>query len=63
MSRAYYGLYDEERLGKRYSGCMLHVMAVQKMQDDQRMERIGVGVIFEQAWLKSTAEEKIVYLG
>jgi hypothetical protein len=57
------GLYDEERLGKQYSGCMLYVMAVQKMQDEQRMERVGVGVIFEQAWLNSMAEEKIVYLG
>lgn len=64
MPRAYenYGLYDEQRLGKRYSGCMLHVMVMQKMQDE-RMERVGVGVIFEQAWSNSTAEEKIIYLG
>ncbi|KAJ8583923.1 HET-domain-containing protein [Rhizopogon salebrosus TDB-379] len=55
--------YDEERLGKRYSGCMLYVMAVQKMQNEQRMERVGVGIIFEQAWLDSSAEQKIVYLG
>jgi hypothetical protein len=55
--------YDEERLGKRYSGCMLNVMAVQKMQNEQRMERVGVGIIFEQAWLDSSAEQKIVYLG
>jgi hypothetical protein len=41
---------------------MLHVMVMQKMQDE-RMERVGVGVIFEQAWSNSTAEEKIIYLG
>jgi hypothetical protein len=27
------GLYDEDVLGQRYVGCMLYVMAVQKMQD------------------------------
>ncbi|KAJ8579481.1 HET-domain-containing protein, partial [Rhizopogon salebrosus TDB-379] len=57
------GSYDEERLGKAYSGCGLYVMAVQKMQDDGRLERVGVGVIFEQAWLNSMAGEKVVYLG
>lgn len=57
------GSYDEERLGRPYSGCLLYVMAVQKMQDERRMERVGVGVIFEQAWLNSTTEEKIIYLG
>jgi hypothetical protein len=42
---------------------MLYVMAVQKVQDDRMMERVGVGVIVEQAWLDSTPEEKIVFLG
>ena len=57
------GLYDEDRLGKQYSGCMLYVMAVQKMQGEERVERVGVGVIFEHAWLDSTAEQRVVLLG
>ncbi|KAJ8589456.1 HET-domain-containing protein [Rhizopogon salebrosus TDB-379] len=57
------GLYDEERFGKQYAGCMLYAMAVQKMQDGQRFERVGVGIIFEQAWLNSMPEERIIYLG
>lgn len=57
------GLYDEDTLGKRYLGCMLYVMTVQKMQDEKRMERVGVGVIFEHAWPNSTAEQKVVLLG
>ncbi|KAG1800589.1 heterokaryon incompatibility protein-domain-containing protein [Suillus variegatus] len=56
-------LYDEDTLGKRYLGCMLYVMAVQKMQDDKCMERVGVGVIFEHAWPNSTGEQKVVLLG
>ncbi|OAX31574.1 hypothetical protein K503DRAFT_72287, partial [Rhizopogon vinicolor AM-OR11-026] len=57
------GLYDEERLENRYSGCMLYVMAVQKIQEEKRVERVGVGVIFEQAWLNSAAEQKMIFLG
>jgi hypothetical protein len=57
------GSYDEERLGKQYAGCMLYVMAVQKMRNDKRFERVGVGIIFEQAWMQSKPGEKIVYLG
>jgi len=56
-------VYDEERLGKKYSGCMLYVMAVQKMEDGKRFERVGVGIIFEQAWMISAPKEKIIYLG
>jgi len=56
-------VYDEERLGESYYGCMLYVMAVQKMQDKKRFERVGVGIIFERAWLTSGPKEKIVYLG
>ncbi|KAJ8588232.1 hypothetical protein M405DRAFT_902842 [Rhizopogon salebrosus TDB-379] len=56
-------LYDENVLRKPYFGCMLYVMAVQKVQDDGMMVRVGVGVIVEQAWLDSTPEEKIVFLG
>jgi len=54
-------VYDEERLGESYYGCMLFVMAVQKIQDEM-FERVGVGIVFEQAWLKSASEEKIIYL-
>ncbi|KAJ8589457.1 HET-domain-containing protein [Rhizopogon salebrosus TDB-379] len=57
------GLYDEERFGKQYAGCMLYAMAVQKMRNDKRFERVGVGIIFEQAWMQSKPGEKIVYLG
>jgi hypothetical protein len=42
---------------------MLYVMAVQKMQDEKRMERVGVGVIFEHAWPNATPEQKVVLLG
>ncbi|KAG1809181.1 heterokaryon incompatibility protein-domain-containing protein [Suillus subaureus] len=57
------GLYDEDTLGKRYLGCMLYVMVVQKMQDEKRMERVGVGVIFEHAWPNAIPEQKVVLLG
>jgi hypothetical protein len=57
------GLYDQDVLRKPYFGCMLYVMAVQKMQDERMMERVGVGVIVEQAWLNSPTELKIVFLG
>jgi hypothetical protein len=64
LSRTTYskGLYDQDVLGIYYSGCMLYVMAVQKVEDETRMERVGVGVIFELAWPTSTAERKIVFL-
>ena len=57
------GFYDMERLGGRYFKCMLNVMAVQKMKDEDRFERVGVGIIFEPSWLNSKPGEKIVYLG
>ncbi|KAG2739794.1 HET-domain-containing protein [Suillus brevipes Sb2] len=57
------GLYNEDALGKRYLGCMLYVMAVQQMQDEKRMERIGVGVIFEHAWPNTTPDQKVFLLG
>ncbi|KAJ8585796.1 HET-domain-containing protein, partial [Rhizopogon salebrosus TDB-379] len=64
------GLFDEDRLDEHgiwkrvgYYGCMFYVMAVQKMQDEERMERVGVGVIFDRAWLNSRAEQKVVFLG
>jgi len=41
---------------------MLYVMAVQKTKNEARMERLGLGVIFEPAWSISTAEQKIVLL-
>ncbi|EGN96376.1 hypothetical protein SERLA73DRAFT_39921, partial [Serpula lacrymans var. lacrymans S7.3] len=45
------GVYDENVLGERYSGCFLYVMAVEKKGDTTIMERVGVGIIFEGAWL------------
>ena len=57
------GLWNESVWGKRYYGCMLHVMAVQRMHDDFRVsERIGVGLIVESAWMKCRAEEHVVLL-
>jgi hypothetical protein len=56
---------DEHGIWKRlgYDGCMFYVMAVQKMWGEERMERLGVGVILDRAWLHSTAEQKVVFLG
>ena len=57
------GLWDESMWGKRYYGCMLHVMAVQRMCDDSRVnERVGVGLVVESAWMKCRAEERVVLL-
>lgn len=57
------GLWDESVWGRYYYGCMLHVMAVQRMRDDARVrERVGVGLIVESAWMKSGAEERVVLL-
>lgn len=57
------GLYNQDVLRKPYFGCMLYVMAVQKLQEERTMERVGVGVIVEEAWLNSPTELKIVFLG
>lgn len=57
------GLSDESKWGKIFYGCMLHVMAVQRMRDDSRVsERVGVGLIVESAWMESRAEERVVLL-
>lgn len=58
-----HGIYDEFTWGKRYSGCALHVMAVQRTHNDSRVrERVGIGVIVESAWMKSHGEECVVLL-
>ncbi|KAG1728769.1 heterokaryon incompatibility protein-domain-containing protein [Suillus lakei] len=54
------GVYDEESLGKFYHGCMLYVMAVS--QNEGLMERVGLGIIHEAAWIASSAQEKVVFL-
>ncbi|KAG0702237.1 hypothetical protein DFH29DRAFT_999481 [Suillus ampliporus] len=54
------GTYDEEILGKFYSGCMLYVMAVSR--NEGLMERVGLGIIHEAAWIASSAQEKVVFL-
>jgi hypothetical protein len=56
------GVYDEDMFGARYTGCLLYVMAVQKVGDTDTLERVGVGVIVEKAWLDSTAGETTVLL-
>ncbi|KAG2125741.1 heterokaryon incompatibility protein-domain-containing protein [Suillus clintonianus] len=54
------GVYDEENFGKSYHGCMLYVMAVS--QNEGLMERVGLGIIHETAWIASGAQEKVVFL-
>lgn len=53
------GAYDVERL-EYYHDCLLHVMAVS--ENEGLMERVGLGVIHEVAWIASRAEEKVVFL-
>lgn len=52
-------VYDEENL-MGYDGCLLNVMAVS--QDEGLMERVGLGVIHEAAWIASKPEKKVVFL-
>ncbi|KAG2071789.1 HET-domain-containing protein [Suillus decipiens] len=54
-----HSVYDEETL-RNYDGCLLNVMAVS--QDEGLMERVGLGVIHEAAWVASRPEEKVVFL-
>ncbi|KIJ64580.1 hypothetical protein HYDPIDRAFT_90096 [Hydnomerulius pinastri MD-312] len=56
------GLYDEHIYGQWYFGCILHVMAVRNAHDPRLRERVGVGVMFEGAWLESSPEETVVLL-
>ncbi|KAG2339543.1 HET-domain-containing protein [Suillus weaverae] len=44
-----------------YPGCMLHVMAI-RSQNEGLVERVGLGVIHEVAWVASSPKEKIVFL-
>jgi hypothetical protein len=53
------GAYDVERI-EYYHDCLLHVMAVS--ENEGLMERVGLGVIHEVAWIASKAEEKVVFL-
>ncbi|KAG1777345.1 heterokaryon incompatibility protein-domain-containing protein, partial [Suillus placidus] len=55
------GAYDIERI-EYYQECLLHVMAVSQNHDGSLMERVGLGVIHEAAWIASGAEEKVVFL-
>ncbi|KIK44403.1 hypothetical protein CY34DRAFT_79976 [Suillus luteus UH-Slu-Lm8-n1] len=52
-------VYDEEN-HMSYDGCLLNVMAVS--QDEGLMERVGLGVIHEAAWIASRPEKKVVFL-
>ncbi|KAG1750039.1 heterokaryon incompatibility protein-domain-containing protein [Suillus paluster] len=54
------GVCDEESLGGFYSGCMLYAMAVS--ENEGLMERVGLGIIHESAWIASSAQEKVVFL-
>ncbi|KAF4568526.1 hypothetical protein EYR40_010066 [Pleurotus pulmonarius] len=56
------GLYDTQVYGDMYSGgCFLNVMAVQE-SEQRKLERIGIGIIFEQAWIEANAAEEQVCL-
>ncbi|KAF8546670.1 HET-domain-containing protein [Imleria badia] len=58
------GLWDESKWGKRYYGCLLHVMAVRSIpnSDSRVSERVGLGLVVESAWIESGAEERVVLL-
>ncbi|KAF9468367.1 heterokaryon incompatibility protein-domain-containing protein [Collybia nuda] len=56
-------LYDTDIYGPQYSGCFLYVMAVQQTGAHSTVERLGIGVIFERAWLDARPQEIQVYLG
>ncbi|KAG0694049.1 hypothetical protein DFH29DRAFT_992293 [Suillus ampliporus] len=57
-SSGVWGAHDESLT--YYDECLLHVMAVS--QNEGLMERIGLGVIHEAAWITSKLEEKVVFL-
>ncbi|KAG1742780.1 heterokaryon incompatibility protein-domain-containing protein [Suillus paluster] len=61
LSRTYDtgGVHNEENLMVR-DEYLLHVMAVS--QNEGLMERVGLGVIHEAAWITSRPEEKVVFL-
>ncbi|KAG2145859.1 heterokaryon incompatibility protein-domain-containing protein [Suillus clintonianus] len=54
------GVYDEESF-PFYLECSLHVMAISS-QNEGLMERVGLGIIHEAAWIASNAKEKVVFL-
>ncbi|KAJ8488469.1 hypothetical protein ONZ45_g13938 [Pleurotus djamor] len=51
-------LYSEETYGPYYSACFLYVMAVRKMTENGLLERLGIGIIYEQAWIQSGSEKQ-----
>ncbi|KAG2343263.1 HET-domain-containing protein [Suillus weaverae] len=53
-------VYDEESFPS-YHECSLHVMAISS-HNDGLMERVGLGIIHEAAWMASNAKEKVVFL-
>lgn len=59
------GLHDEAH-GKSYTSSFLCVMAVRFLDEEYAaaglVERVGVGIIFEPAWLGVQLQEKVVYL-
>lgn len=58
------GLYDDAVYGDVYQGCTLHVMAVKRGgEHTQVRERVGLGVIHEQAWLECDTKVETVFLG
>lgn len=49
--------YDAQVHGDMYSGgCFLNVMAVQE-SEQRKLERLGIGIIFEQAWIETNPAE------
>ena len=58
------GLHDDDVYGGWYPDCMLYVMAVKRVGDDTEVqERVGLGVVIEQAWLECDAKVGTVLLG
>lgn len=55
-------IYDTDVYGSQYSGCFLYAMAVQPVGASSTFERLGVGIVFEKAWLDAKPQEIQVFL-
>jgi len=55
-------MYDADFYGNSYEGCLLYVMAVKVVNGADVRERLGVGIVFEKAWLDAETVDDIVLL-
>ncbi|CCL99283.1 uncharacterized protein FIBRA_01299 [Fibroporia radiculosa] len=56
------GIYDEDVYGSRYSGCYLYVIALGVAGSQDEDQRLGIGIIFEKAWLAAGAKGTSIFL-